>query len=59
MKFAWLLNGTMEAHHLAAAYIVVWLIQGGYAVWIAWQWIHTRRTTPPLPSTTLKQTQDF
>jgi len=43
MKFTWLLNGTMEAHHLAAAYVAVWLIQSGYAAWIAWQWFHTKR----------------
>jgi hypothetical protein len=43
MKFTWLLNGTTEAHHLAAAYLTVWLIQGGYAAWIAWQWFHTKR----------------
>jgi hypothetical protein len=23
---------------LLAAYVAVWLIQGGYAGWIAWQW---------------------
>lgn len=53
MKFAWLLNGTMEAHHLAAAYLTVWLIQGGYAAWIAWQWFHTKRPAP-LASTPIK-----
>ena len=37
MKLSWLFNGTMEAHHLAAAYLAVWLIQGGYAGWIALQ----------------------
>ncbi len=34
MKLSWLLNGTMQAHHLAAAYLTVWLLQGGYAVWV-------------------------
>ena len=43
MKFSWLLNGTIQAHHLAAAYLVVWLIQGGYAAWVAWQWIRIQR----------------
>jgi hypothetical protein len=28
----------MEAHHLLYAYVAVWLIQGGYAAWVAWQW---------------------
>jgi hypothetical protein len=48
MKFSWIFNGTMEAHHLAAAYIVVWVMQGGYAGWIAWQWTRTRRDARPL-----------
>ena len=37
MKFSWLFNGTMQAHHLLAVYVSVWVIQGGYAAWIAWQ----------------------
>jgi hypothetical protein len=32
----------MAAHHLLYAYLSVWLIQGGYCAWIAWQWMHTR-----------------
>jgi len=24
-----------------ASYLLVWLIQGGYAAWIAWQWVRT------------------
>jgi hypothetical protein len=47
MNFNWLLNGTMEAHHLAAVYILVWVIQGGYAGWIAWQMLRTRKDSPP------------
>lgn len=43
MNFNWLLNGTMEAHHLVAVYLLVWLIQGGYVGWVAWQWTRTRR----------------
>ncbi len=43
MKFSWLLNGTEQAHHLVAAYLVVWAIQGGYALWIAWQWVKVKR----------------
>jgi hypothetical protein len=31
----------MEAHHLLYAYVAVWLIQGGYATWIAWHWFQT------------------
>jgi len=39
MKLNWIFGSSMEAHHLLAAYVAVWLIQGGYAGWIAWQWI--------------------
>jgi len=46
MKFTWLFGGSMEQHHLLAAYIAVWLIQGGYFTWIALQW---RRTNKPRP----------
>jgi hypothetical protein len=43
VKFSWIFNGTLEAHHLAASYLAVWLIQGGYAAWIGWHWMHTKR----------------
>jgi hypothetical protein len=41
MKLSWLFGSSMEAHHLLAAYVAIWLIQGGYAGWIAWQWVRT------------------
>jgi len=53
MKFSWLFNGTMEAHHLAAVYVLVWAIQGGYAGWIAWQYLRIRRDPRP-PSRSLQ-----
>jgi hypothetical protein len=43
MKFAWLLNGTMQAHHLVAVYLLVWLIQGGYAGWVFAQQLRLRK----------------
>jgi hypothetical protein len=43
MNFSWFFNGTIEAHHLAAVYLTVWVIQGGYVAWVAWQWARTRR----------------
>jgi hypothetical protein len=55
MNFSWLLNGTMEAHHLMAVYLLVWLIQGGYALWIARQFMRTRKdsaTSASFTSTT-------
>jgi len=42
MKLSWIFGSSMEARHLLYAYVAVWLIQGGYAAWIAWQWKHTR-----------------
>jgi hypothetical protein len=43
MKLSWIFGPSMEAHHLLYAYVAVWLIQGGYAAWIAWHWAHTGR----------------
>jgi hypothetical protein len=37
----------MEAHHLLAAYVAVWLVQGGYAAWIAWQWVRVGKDLHP------------
>jgi hypothetical protein len=42
MKLSWIFGSSMEARHLLYAYVAVWLIQGGYAAWIAWQWKRTR-----------------
>jgi hypothetical protein len=47
MKLSWLFGPTMEQHHLLWVYLSVWLIQGGYCIWIAWKWAHTRRNLPP------------
>ena len=33
---------TMEHRHLLFAYAAVLIIQGGYAGWIAWNWLHTK-----------------
>jgi len=41
MKLSWIFGSSMEAHHLLASYLLVWLIQGGYAAWIVWQWVRT------------------
>jgi threonine/homoserine/homoserine lactone efflux protein len=47
MRLGWLFGSSMEAHHLLAAYVAVWLIQGGYAVWIAWQWMRADKELQP------------
>jgi len=43
MKFSWLFGTSEEARHLLYAYVAVWLIQGGYALWIGLQWRRTRK----------------
>ena len=43
MKFSWMFGPTLEQHHLLWAYLLVWLIQGGYAAWIGYQLFRTRR----------------
>jgi len=48
MKLEWLFGSSMAAHHLLYAYVSVWLIQGGYAAWVAWQWMRTRRPLRPV-----------
>jgi len=56
MKLSWMFGSSMEAHHLLASYLLVWLIQGGYAAWIALQWRRSgrncSRTSRFRPSTT-------
>ncbi len=47
MKLGWLFNGTMEAHHLAAAYLIVWVLQGGYALYVLSGLSRLRRSTNP------------
>jgi threonine/homoserine/homoserine lactone efflux protein len=42
VKLAWMFGSSMAAHHLLYAYITVWVIQGGYCAWIAWQWSRTK-----------------
>ena len=34
---------TMEGRHLVFAYATVFLVQGGYAVWVGWNWMKLRR----------------
>jgi hypothetical protein len=53
MKLGWMFGSSMEAHHLLYAYLAVWLIQGGYALWIVWQWVCTKRTVPPSEPATM------
>jgi hypothetical protein len=36
-------GSSLEARHLLYAYVLVWLIQGGYAGWVFFQWLRTNR----------------
>jgi hypothetical protein len=29
---------TMASRHLVSVYTGVWLVQGGYLAWVAWNW---------------------
>jgi hypothetical protein len=33
---------TMGHRHLVIVYVGVWLIQGAYLGWIAWNWFHIK-----------------
>ena len=35
---------TMGHRHLVFVYVGIWLVQGGYLAWIAWNWFHTKTT---------------
>jgi len=47
----------MAAHHLLWSYLAVWIIQGGYCVWIAVQWKRTK-TDPRLEDTPSSKSND-
>jgi hypothetical protein len=48
----------MEAHHLLYAYLAVWMIQGGYAGWIAYHWLRARMDARPDPSLDTESDED-
>ena len=43
VKLSWMFGSSMAAHHLLYVYLSVWLIQGGYCAWVAWQWMRTKK----------------
>jgi hypothetical protein len=54
MNLSWMFGSSLAARHLLYAYLSVWLIQGGYAGWIGWQWLRTKKTAqPPVPADTV------
>ncbi len=59
MRLSWLFGSSMEAHHLLAAYAAVWLIQGGYAGWIAWQWMRAGKELQPNLSLNTEADEDM
>jgi hypothetical protein len=58
MRLSWLFGSSLEAHHLLAAYVAVWLIQGGYAGWIAWQWVCAGKKLKPELALTSEEDED-
>lgn len=50
MKFSWIFGSSIEARHLLYSYITVWLIQGGYALWIVTQWIKAKKVARVEPT---------
>ena len=59
MRLSWLFGSSMAAHHLLAAYVAVWLIQGGYAGWIAWQWMRAGKELQPNLSLNTEADEDM
>ena len=43
MNFSWMFGSSMEAHHLLYSYLLVWVIQGGYAGWVFYQWMRAAK----------------
>ncbi len=59
MKLSWLFGSSMEARHLLYVYLSVWLIQGGYAGWVAWQWLRTGKILQPDLSLDAKSDEEY
>ena len=47
MNLSWMFGPTMEQRHLLYVYVLVWVVQGGYASWVAWQWWRAGREPKP------------
>ena len=41
-------GSSLEAHHLLYAYVAVWIIQGGYAGWVFYQWLRSGKQSKNL-----------
>jgi hypothetical protein len=41
VKLSWIFGHTLAQRHLLYAYVSVWIIQGGYCAWVAWNWIRS------------------
>jgi hypothetical protein len=41
-------GSSLEARHLLYAYVLVWVIQGGYAGWVFYQWLCTGKQSKRL-----------
>jgi len=43
-------GSSMAARHLLYVYLSVWLIQGGYFVWVVGHWMRTKPASPAADS---------
>ena len=59
MKLSWMFGNSLAAHHLLFSYLAVWIIQGGYAGWIAYQWMQSRRSAMTSAPTDPEAREDF
>ena len=51
-------GSSMAARHLLYVYLSVWIIQGGYCVWVAVQWMRTR-TAPRMEDSPPASSDDY
>ena len=47
MSISWLFGNSLGQHHLLWTYLSVWIIQGGYAGWIGWHWLQSKKNALP------------
>ena len=48
MRFSWIFGNSLEARHLLYAYVLVWVIQGGYAAWLVYAWYRLQKQSSAL-----------
>ena len=49
----------MEARHLLYSYVAVWVIQGGYALWIVTQWRKAKKLARTEHADSTENSEEF